>query len=117
NGFFNGFTITSTSFANNNTTGKITFDSTLERLEFHASNHGSQYVTVKGLPANTALNLFGGTGPGDTLILDDTSLAVAPFRVDIGADYYKEYYGTPQSPTIRQLSQTMGFENFRFTAH
>jgi hypothetical protein len=116
-GFFNGFSITSNSFFNLNTAGKITFDSSLQQLDFHASNAGSRFVTVFGLPATTALNLFGGTGVGDKLVINNQSLSVAPFRVELGADYYKEYYGTPQNPTIRQLNQTLGFENFEVTSH
>ena len=117
NGVLNGFTITSTSLVNNNTTGELTFDSTLEQFEYDASNHGSQFITVFGLPAVTSLNLFGGTGLGDTLIVDDHTLAVAPFRVDVGPDYYKEYYGTVQNPTIRSLPPTSGFENLRLVTH
>ncbi len=116
-GFFNGSSITGTSFFNQNTTGRITFDSTLDQLDFHTSNHGSQFVTIFGLPATTKLNLFAGTGIGDTLIVDDHALAVGPFQMDLGVDYYKEYYGTAQSPTVRQFGQTTGFENFRVTAH
>ena len=118
-GPFGSYSISSTSLFNTGglTTGRITFDSTLDQLDFHVSNAGSRTVTVFGLPAATTLNLFGGTGVGDTLIVDDHALAVAPFRLDLGADYYKEYYGTAANPTIRQFGQYSGFENFRVTAH
>lgn len=113
----NGFSITNNSFFNQNTSGKITFDSTLDQFAFQASNAGSRFVTVFGLPAVTSLNLMGGTGVGDTLIFDDRTLAIAPVRVDVGPVYYKEYYSTPQAPTIRELAASSGFENFRVTTH
>ena len=117
---FNGYTITGTSFSNSSNTlnqNNLVFDSTLEALTFYGSNAGSRNVSVVGIPAVTALHLLGGTGVGDTLAMDDRTLTVAPFRVDLGADYYQEYYGTPQAPSIRQLPPISGFENFNVTAH
>ena len=70
----NGISINSTSISNPTIHNNVTFDSALERLELHASNAGSRFITVFGLPAVTSLNLFGGTGVGDTLILDDRTL-------------------------------------------
>ncbi len=113
----NGFWIGSSVLYNTVTNGSISYDATLERLDFHASNAGSRFVTLGGIPATMALNLFGGIGAGDTLIVDDRTLHFVPFRVDVGADYYKEYYGTPQNPTIVLLPPTSGFENFRVVAN
>ena len=117
---FNGYTIASTYLSNSSNTlsqNLVNFDGTLEDLTFYSSNANSRFVTVLGLSATTAFNLFGGTGFGDVLVVDDRTIPVAPFRADIGADYYDEYYGTPQSPMIRQLSARSGFEEFRVTAH
>ena len=104
----NGISINSTSISNPTIHNNVTFDSALERLELHASNVGSRFITVFGLPAVTSLSLFGGTGVGDTLIIDDRTIAVAPYQLNLGANYYEEYYGTAQSPTVRQLRPNHG---------
>ncbi len=119
-GGFNGYTIASSYISNSSNPSYqnfVLFGGDVEQLNFYAGNGGSRIVTLQGLPAAAALNVFGGSGLGDKLIVNDRALQVVPFRIDVRADYYKEYYGTQQAPAIRQLSQTLGFENFEVTAH
>ncbi len=99
------------------TQATVNFDSSLEKLEFHASDTRAGQVTLFGIPASPMLSLFGGAGNSDVLIVDDRNLQVIPLRVDLDTDSYKEYYGAPQSPTIRQLSPISGFEQFKLYTH
>lgn len=99
------------------TQATVTFDGNLESLEFHASNTRAGSMTLFGLHAFPILHLIGGAGNSDVLIIDDRSLQIVPFRVDLGADSYTEYYGTPQSPTILSLTDAPGFEQMKFSSH
>jgi hypothetical protein len=117
-GLSGSFTITSSYIAGGVLTqATVTFDAGLEHLEYHASNTRPGSMTLLGIPTTPALSLFGGTSAFDVLIVDDRNLQVVPFQMDLGSDYYKEYYGTPQSPTIRQLTTFPGFEQVKLYGH